>query len=281
MTKEIVRYTLPLKPEEVTNIFLKSGEVDFEISVDGQDPKTSIMFLKNLKKPINVVEFDEEFLKEYMVSSHLIWATNLTKVHANILYFNKYGNVLYSEVLGEFSVKLIENFVNSERELVNAQREFLESMPLFLTVSTMIVSEEVEDSDGLIKTMRNDTKAMEFVEHGIPSEHIIEVDTPLIGFNIVQVCNLENYLFRYIDESDIFYMLRAKWFSKFFEEYKFDKRYLIAWIEPTSFAKNILAMYKYLDSNKYKVKDGFAVPCWRDRAKLKFKSFFNFGNCDA
>ena len=281
MSKEAVRYTLPLKPEEVTNIFLKSDEIDFEISVDGQDPKTAIMFLKNLKKPISVVEFDEEFLKEYMVSSHLIWAVNLAKVHANILYYNKYGNVLYDEVLGEFSVKLIEDFVNEEKELINAQREFLEAMPLFLTVSTMIYSEEVEEDDGLIKTVRRDDKAMEFVEKGLPPEHIIEEDTPLIGFNIVQVCHLQNYLFRYIDESDIFYMLRAKWFAKFFEEYKFDKKYLIAWLEPTSFAQNILAMYKYLDEANYKVKDGFAVPCWKDRAKLKFKSFFNFGSCDA
>ena len=281
MEKQVVRYSLPLKPEEVTSIFLKHEEIDFEISVDGQEPKTAIMFLKNLKKPIAVVGFDKEFLKEYMVSSHLIWATNLAKVHANILYYNKYGHQLYDDVLGEFSLRDIEEFVDTEQDLINAHREFLESMPLFLTVSTMIESKDVEESDGMIRTVRDDKKAMAFVSSALPDENIIEEDTPLIGFNIVQVCGLQNYLFRYIDESDIFYMLRAKWFAKFFENYKFDKKYLIFWLEETSFAKNILAMYQYLDKAEYKVKEGFAVPCWRDRAKLKFKTFFNFGTSHA
>lgn len=281
MEKTTLRYTLPLEPEEVTNIFLKHEEIDFEISVLDQNAKTAIMFLKNLKKPITVVEFDKDFLKEYMTSGHIIWAKNLAKVHANILYYNKYEHPLYNEVLGEFSLNEIKEFVESEQELVNAHREFIEAMPLFLTVSTMIGSKEVEGSDGMVQVVRDDSKAMSFVEGAIPPEHIIEEDTPLIGFNIVQVCNLSNYLFRYIDESDIFYMLKAKWFAKFFEEYKFDKKYLIAWLEPTSFAQNILAMYQYFDESKYKVKEGFAVPCLKDRAKLKLKTLFNFGNVNA
>lgn len=278
MEKQTIRYSLPLKPEEVTNIFLKSNEIDFEISVDGQDPKTALMFLKNLKKPVTVVEFDRDFLRTYMTTEHLVWAKNLAKVHANVLYWNKYGHVLFEDVLGEFSINDIESFVTSESELVDSHREFLEALPLFLTVSTMIKAKEIEERDGTIKVVRDDEQAMMFIEKAIPPEHIIEEETPLLGFNLVQVCALEDYLFRYIDEADIAYMLRGKWFAKFFEEYKFDKKYLIAWLEPTSFAQNVLGMFRYLDEGNYKVKEGFAVPSFRDRASLKIKNIFGLNH---
>ena len=83
-------------------------------------------------------------------------------------------------------------------------------------------------------------------------------------------------------------MFRAKWFAKHFEEYKYDKKYLIYWLEKTSFAQNMLGMYRYFDEGRYKVEEGFAVPSLTDRIKVKFhyagqkvKKFFKASGLNA
>lgn len=267
MTEQVLRTTAPLKPEEIVKLFnMQKIEVSVEQSVlkDLDTNKTEeeqrqhrtdkykeiIIFIKNLRKPITLVDFDLDFIEEYMKSSDFTYCENIPFVVANIMFWEKYNHILYPDSLQYFDQSKIENFIASRKQIVDVHRDFLESIPLFLIVSTMIKV----DNDS-----RDDKQAMEWVTKAIPQDKILEEDVENLGYNIVNVCKLDNFLLSYLDGEDIRHFMSATWYARFFESYRFSKKHLIFWLEQTSFAKNFLGMLQFLDTEKYEITNDFPL----------------------
>lgn len=247
--------TIPLKPEEIVKLFQSEKVVvSVEKSILNSDRSAKyeeiFMFIKNLRKPIEICDFDDDFILAYMRSEHYTFCENIKHIVANILFWEKYNAVLYTEYLDSYNLDQIKNFVATQPQIVNRYRDFLESLPLFLVYSTHVfVEEKVADY----------SEAQDWLNKVVPQDRKLSGKVADLGHNVVSLMNMDNFLMHYLDQEDIRLLSKGTWYEEFFERYSFSKQNLSYWLGESSFAKHLLAILTLLETTEYKVVDNFPV----------------------
>lgn len=221
------KITVPLEPEKLIEIF-KDKEKVYEILVEdsvskGMQYKQILMYLSNLKIKGHLTQISSEFLKCLMTENFLIEAENVSKIVANIYTWHKFGEVLYKESVAEFSEEELAKFCTDNEEFLNQHRTILEAVPAMLFLSSNFTTEEEIDC---IKSK-------------------LEKDDTAIGSNICSVLALNDFLMKYITPENLGQMLGKKWYTKLFDDYHFNGKKLIQYIDRTDFALYLLAIMKY------------------------------------
>lgn len=205
---KIIKTALPLPAQVMVEFFKnKKGvcfEVDYEQSLKNlRTPQAILNYIANLqlKAELVVDKIPKELLAAYSIMRDVVNIESLTRTHGNLLYFCKYGEVIYEDTLERFSYEDIVDYLKDNAESTLIQLALLNSIPLF--VATSLGSEPDDDradhelvstidsvihneiSVNLFQLFKYDTFLVEFLENPVPIEQQIyfkpHFDTNMYG----------------------------------------------------------------------------------------------------
>ena len=131
--------TLPLSPTAIVHYFSNKDDlydVDFDSSINNLTEVSMLLYLSNLGIKCNINKITTKLLVNYMTIKEFVDIPVLAETMANVLYFAKYGEVVYEEALQLYSVEDIKTFISLNMNMVTDQLMFLDSIFLFILSST-------------------------------------------------------------------------------------------------------------------------------------------------
>lgn len=160
----LIETALPLPAEVMVRFFKDKANatfaIDYEQSLTAlRSPQAILNYIANLK--LNVVKLNNctitaELMHAFATMRDKCEVEPLTVVLANILYFCKYGEILYEDAFDSFGFEAIVDYVTKFSHTVMIQSAFLNSMPLFSITSEGSEPDEDRRSNSFVKTI--DTK---------------------------------------------------------------------------------------------------------------------------
>lgn len=177
--------TAPIPMEELKKYFVNK-DTFFVIDYSKSQLKGSklLVYLSNLDLPVDVVNFDNELLKEYFYSSNIVNIPTLESVAIDLL-------LEYKEIS---DTKLYEQFIKDNAEILELWKSKLDSLSLFnlYTISDDNLKNYVTSYP------ENKTNSLE-------------------GINFLSLIRNEKFFqwYKKVDESSLFY------YSTYFNEYMF------------------------------------------------------------
>lgn len=141
---QIIKTALPLPAQVMVQFFKDKKNIGFEIDYDQslanlRSPKSIIQYLANLnltqQSTFVTKKISVDLLQSYVYMRDVCKVEQLADVHANVLYFLKYGDVLYEDALELFDYDDIVEFVRENYKALEIQSALLNSIPLFVATS--------------------------------------------------------------------------------------------------------------------------------------------------
>lgn len=189
---EIINVTAPIPIDELKKYFANKDTffvIDYQLSeIKGQKLLT---YLSNLDLPVDVVNFDNDFIKDYFHSPSLVSLPSIEMVATQILLEMK--NLIETNAWTEF--------INDNKEILSVWKKKLDSLTLF-----NLYTVDDEETKNYIKSFPEDpTKDLE-------------------GINFVSLLKHEIFYLWYgeVEDSTLTY------FSSYFNDYMFKGKNLFA-----------------------------------------------------
>lgn len=193
-----IKTALPLPAQVMVQFFRDKKNIGFEIDYDQslanlRAPGPILQYLANLnltqQSSLTTKKISGELLAHYVRMRDVCKVKELLDVHANVLYFLKYGEVLYEDALELFDYDDIVEFTKNNAHLLVIQAALLNSIPLYVaTCQTTDVDEDRSEHE-LVKTVDekihpeisvslfnlfgHDDFLIRYLEHVVPMEHQI------------------------------------------------------------------------------------------------------------
>ena len=186
-----IKTALPLPAQVMVQFFRDKKNIGFEIDYDQslanlRSPGPILQYLANLnltqKSSLNTKKISCELLTHYVKMRDVCKVSELLDVHANVLYFLKYGEVLYPDALELFNYDDIVMFVKDNARLLVIQAALLNSIPLYVATS------HTTDVDG-------DRSKHELVKTVDEKVH------PEISVSLFNLFGHKEFLIRYLEET--------------------------------------------------------------------------------
>lgn len=185
----IIDTALPLPAQVMVEFFKNKKTTAFRINYEEslknlRTPQAILNYIANLKLvcELNVQKIPQELFAAYVIMRDVVLIEQFVRVHANVLYFCKYGEILNEDVLHLFDYDDIATFVQNNTETVAIQMSMLDSLPLYL--GTRLGAQDGQD----------------ITKH----ELVNVVDTeqyPAISVNLFQLFRYELFLIQYLEET--------------------------------------------------------------------------------
>ncbi|WPU65626.1 hypothetical protein [Peredibacter starrii] len=222
--QRILDVTLPLSPQNQIEYF-KDKSILFRIDMANSriTPKQCFMTLSNMRIKAEIGNITPAVLEEYMTANFVIETTNLPQIIANIILGYKYQRMPYVDVESHFSLENYANFIVNHEEMIQQWCGLINSIPLYLIMSTNKIHSEDE-----IKQWKLDHPK-------------VEGKIPNIGVNISQLLALPDFLSLFFDPTEMKTLLQHPYFPYYFDEYIYGGEKLI----------NFLATEKHLSHFAY------------------------------
>lgn len=188
---KIIKTALPLPAQVMVQFFRDKKNIGFEIDYDQslvnlRSPGPILQYLANLnltqKSSLNTNKISCELLAHYVKMRDVCKVNELLDVHANVLYFLKYGEVLYPDALELFDYDDIVMFVKDNARTLIIQAALLNSIPLFVATS--------HTSD--VTTERSEHELVKTVDEKVHPE---------ISVSLFNLFGHKDFLIRYLEET--------------------------------------------------------------------------------
>jgi len=211
-----LKTTIPLSPSEIATFCEQNAEgtpmsVTFDIGKSKMINEHMLNYLSHLKISCKIDNFDAVFLTDYIATKNFLGNTNLAKHHANVLYFQKYGEPYFYDVLEEFNIDELKTvpYIGSK---------VIRSLPLFLLVSC----------DKIEKDER-------FVRKGL---------MPFAGVNLAHLIQFPEFLLSYVGDK-VFTLDKQSYFEHYYDEFIYGGDKLIQHFldHPDNLLMNVSEMY--------------------------------------
>lgn len=183
-----IKTALPLPAQVMVEFFKdKKGvffEVDYEQSLKNlRTPQAILNYIANLQLNVKLVidKIPKELLASYASMRDVVRVEELTRVHGNLLYFCKYGEVLYEDTLELFDYDDIIEYLKEYTQSTIVQMALLNSIPLFTMTSLGTVPHQDRSTNELVTT----------IDH---------VTHPEISVNLFQLFQYDTFLVRYLEK---------------------------------------------------------------------------------
>lgn len=185
-----IKTALPLPAQVMVQFFRDKKNIGFEIDYDQslanlRSPGPILQYLANLnltrQSTLNTKKISCELLAHYMKMRDVCKVKELLDVHANILYFLKYGEVLYEDALELFDYNDIVMFVQENPRLLIMQAALLNSIPLYVATAHTTDVDEDRSKNELVKT-------------------VDEKVHPEISVSLFNLFGHDDFLIRYLEE---------------------------------------------------------------------------------
>lgn len=184
-----IKTALPLPAQVMVEFFKnKKGvffEIDYATSVANlRTPQAILNYVANLKlnASLQVDKVPVELLASYSVMRDVVQIEQLTRIHANLLYFCKYGKVLYEDTLELFPLESIVEYVQANSHDVMVQLALLNSIPLFVATSVDADPDTVRCEHELVKVVDTELR-------------------PAISVNLFQLFSYEEFLVMFLEQN--------------------------------------------------------------------------------
>lgn len=135
--------TLPLSPELLGSFFKDKTTrftVDYQSALLNLKTDRAILtYIANLGLIVDRFEncdISPTLVQEFIHSRDFCDIRQLREIHANILYFCKYNEIVFEDAFASFDYDKIVDYVRSYSESVIIQTAFLNSLPLYTALST-------------------------------------------------------------------------------------------------------------------------------------------------
>lgn len=157
----IIKTALPLPADVMVRFFKDKANTSFVVDY-GQSlaalrsPQAILNYIANLRLKVDEFENCEitpEMLHAFATMRDKCDIEPLTRVLANVLYFCKYGEILYEDQFDSFNFDSIVDYVTKFSQTVMIQSAFLNSMPLFSITSEGSAPDEDRSANPLVKTV--------------------------------------------------------------------------------------------------------------------------------
>lgn len=185
-----IKTALPLPAQVMVQFFRDKKNIGFEIDYDQslanlRSPGPILQYLANLnltqQSTLNTKKISGELLAHYMKMRDVCKVKELLDVHANILYFLKYGEVLYEDALELFDYDDIVEFVKENPRLLIMQAALLNSIPLYVATAHTTDVDEDRSKNELVTT-------------------VDEKIHPEISVSLFNLFGHDDFLIRYLEE---------------------------------------------------------------------------------
>ena len=185
-----IKTALPLPAQVMVQFFRDKKNIGFEIDYDQslanlRSPGPILQYLANLnltqQSSLNTKKISCELLAHYMKMRDVCKVKELLDVHANILYFLKYGEVLYEDALELFDYDDIVMFVKEHPRLLIMQAALLNSIPLYVATAHTTDVDEDRSKNELVTT-------------------VDEKIHPEISVSLFNLFGHDDFLIRYLEE---------------------------------------------------------------------------------
>lgn len=186
-----IKTALPLPAQIMVQFFRDKKNIGFEIDYDQslanlRSPGPILQYLANLNltrhSSLTTKKISVELLAHYVKMRDVCKVDQLLDVHANVLYFVKYGEVLYEDALELFGYDDIVEFVKDNTKVVVMQSALLNSIPLFVaTAHTADVDVE-----------RSDHELVNVIDEKVHPE---------ISVSLFNLFSHKDFLIRYLEET--------------------------------------------------------------------------------
>ena len=186
----ILETHLPLSSSVMVEFYKNKATTKFIVDLDAsvktlRSEVAALRYIANLKMEcVDVVceEISVSMIHNFAVSRDRVRIEPFTKILANILYFCKYQDVLYPELLDRFGYDKIVEYVQTHTQSILVQTAFLNALPLFVTTAYEAGEEDDFSSNPLVKAV--DEKVY-----------------PDISMNLFNLFTLDFFLIQYLEKS--------------------------------------------------------------------------------
>lgn len=157
-----IKTALPLPAQVMVQFFRDKKNIGFEIDYDQsltnlRSPGPILQYLANLnltqQSSLNTKKISSELLAHYVRMRDVCKVKELLDVHANVLYFLKYGEVLFEDALKLFDIDDMVAFVKDNARLLLIQAALLNSIPLYVATCHTTDAEDDRSKHELVKTV--------------------------------------------------------------------------------------------------------------------------------
>lgn len=157
-----IKTALPLPAQVMVQFFRDKKNIGFEVDYDQslanlRSPGPILQYLANLnltqQSSLTTKKISCELLAHYVRMRDVCKVKELLDVHANVLYFLKYGEVLYEDALELFNYNDIVEFVKGNAHLLIIQAALLNSIPLFVATAHTTDVDEDRSKNELVTTV--------------------------------------------------------------------------------------------------------------------------------
>lgn len=157
----ILETHLPLAAEMMVKFYSNKANTKFVIDMDKsianlKSEVAALRYIANLKMECtNIVcsDISVDMVHQFAIMRDNVRVETLTKILANILYFCKYNEVLFFDVLDRFGYDKIVEYVRKYATTVLKQAAFLNSIPLFLATSEGAAPDDDRSAKEYVKTV--------------------------------------------------------------------------------------------------------------------------------
>lgn len=160
--------------------------VDMDTSIKTlRSEVAALRYIANLKMEcVDIVceDISVNMVHSYATSRDRVRIEPLTKILANILYFCKYQDVLYPEMLERFNYEKIVEYVQTHTQTILVQTAFLNALPLFVATSHNADEDEDRSQNSLVTL-------------------VDETVYPDISLNLFNLFTLDFFLIQYLEKS--------------------------------------------------------------------------------
>lgn len=186
-----IKTALPLPAQVMVQFFRDKKNIGFEVDYDQslanlRSPGPILQYLANLnltqQSSLNTKKISCELLAHYVRMRDVCKVKELLDVHANVLYFLKYGEVLYEDALELFNYSDIVEFVKGNAHLLIMQAALLNSIPLYVATAHTTDVDEDRSKNELVTT-------------------VDEKVHPEISVSLFNLFGHDDFLIRYLEET--------------------------------------------------------------------------------
>lgn len=240
---QMIKTALPLPAQVMVQFFRDKKNIGFVI-----DHEQS---LKNLRSESSIVQYlanlnltqqstlvtnkiSCELLAHYVRMRDVCKVRELADVHANVLYFLKYGEVLYPEVLEKFDYDDIVMFVKDNARTLVIQAALLNSIPLFVATSHTTDADAERSEHELVK-------------------NIDEKIHPEISVSLFNLFTHKDFLIRYLEQP--IPMEDQIYFKPHYDKPMYIGKTMFGWFAAPE--NQYFALYRHINEMAFKGTDRF------------------------
>lgn len=192
--------TLPLSPTDMVDFFQDKEQlhvVQLAETLESMNERSMLLYLANLGIHCSFTEITPELMSEFIVLKEMVNSPDLMGVHANILGYIKYEEILYPELEPVFTVEQTIDFAQSHVDTLAEQLVFLDSFMLYVLTRS---DEMTQEDAGEVDEELHDSISMSLIA-------LLNFEDFMITYSqTVPELSEQTYYTRYFDE----YMFRGK-----------------------------------------------------------------------